>query len=148
MKRVPIGLILSIVVLGCVAAALIGSGAHRRDSKPGPSGPFGQAVLSVDDIAKRPDKYKGQVVARGVVSYVNAKERVAALISESEFAACGNACPDVVLPVRWRGELPAMTDRVLVRGEIERTAEGYLFNAANTEIVERATRKEKGPVTR
>ena len=94
--------------------------------------------MSVDDVATRPDQYKRQIAVRGVVSFVSTKDRVAVLISESEFATCGTSCPNVALPVRWRGELPAITDRVIVQGEIEKTEQGYLFNAENTEIVERA----------
>lgn len=134
MKRVMIGIFLAAVLLGGVAIYLFGPGAGQRASE---REPIGQAVMSVDDVAARPDQYTREIAVRGVVSFVSANDRVAVLISESEFATCGPACPNVVLPVLWQGELPAITDRVIVRGAIEKTDKGYLFNAANAEIVER-----------
>lgn len=136
MKRLMIGVLLAAVALGGAAAFLFFHGEDRRASRQEPLESAERAVLSVDDVAARPEQYKQRIAVRGVVSYVSSKEQVAVLISEAEFATCGTGCPNIVLPVRWRGGLPAITDRVIVRGEIEKTERGYLFNAADTEIVE------------
>lgn len=143
MKRLMIGVLLAVVALGGVAAFLFLPGEDQRASRPEPLESAERAVLSVDDVAARPDEYKQGVAVRGVVSFVSTKEQIAVLISEAEFATCGTACPNVVLPVRWRGELPAITDRVIVRGEIKETERGYLLNAASTEIVEHGKRDDR-----
>lgn len=139
MKRLMIGVLLATVALGGAAVFLFLHGEDQRASQE-PLKSVERAVLSVDDVATRPDHYKQRVAVRGVVSFVSTNDQVAVLISEAEFATCGTACPNVVLPVRWRGELPAIADRVIVQGEIEKTERGYLFNAASTEIVEHGKR--------
>jgi hypothetical protein len=137
MNRLMIGVLLAAVAMGGVAILFFGPRENRRAPKQEPVDTVERAVLSVDDVATRPDQYKRRIAVRGVVSFVSVKDRVAVLISESEFATCGTVCPNVVLPVQWRGELPTVTDHVVVQGEIQKTERGFVFNASHAQIVER-----------
>jgi len=137
MRRFLMAGSLAVVVLGGVGVYVFRPVDPKHSPLQGTPEISEGPVLSVDDVASNPERYKRRIAVRGVVTFVSARERVAVLISEAEFASCGTDCPDVVLPVRWPGELPALTDRVIVRGEIERSDRGLVFDAASAEIVER-----------
>lgn len=79
-------------------------------------------VLSVDDVAATPEKFKGEIVVTGTVVSRDA--------SASRF---GLGCEDarIMLPVQCTGQLPDSGRTVTVRGEIRKAdAEHYLLVAS------------------
>jgi hypothetical protein len=91
-----------------------------------------KAVLGVEEFMREVDNYPGQVRLEGVVSAVAAEERALTLIDVAELERCGVVtCAPLSLPVQWNGEMPAVRDVVLLKGEVSES-EGKLFFLAHS----------------
>jgi len=74
-------------------------------------------ILGVDEFMKNVDRYRGKVSLEGVVSAVAPEKQAISLIDAKEFQACGvTTCAQLILPVQWRGPLPAVRDLVRLEG--------------------------------
>ncbi len=126
----------AILILGLLILAAGGILFFRSQRQAPPSPPAAAAVnedkpVGVNELMKAPDKYSGQIHVTGVVSTVNTERGRFALIDRCEFAECGTTtCAPLSLPVQWRGQMPAVQDLVVLRGEIQ-TAGGKLIFAAS-----------------
>jgi len=97
-----------------------------------------QKVLGVDDFMKNVDRYRGKVSLEGVVSAVAPEQKAISLIDSGEFQACGvTSCAQLVLPVQWRGPLPAVRDLVRVEGQAQEVQVKLMFVAEKLEKVTR-----------
>ncbi len=89
-----------------------------------------QAILGVDDFMKNMDRYQGQVSLEGVVSAITPEQQAISLIDAKEFQACGvTTCARLILPVRWRGPMPAVRDLVRVEGQAQEIKGKLMFVA-------------------
>jgi len=88
------------------------------------------APVQVDDLADNPDKFKGEIVLRAVVSAVNRSDGVFAVIDSREFESCGVlTCAKNSLPVKFNGELPDPRTVVEITGEVVKGEKGLVFDA-------------------
>lgn len=95
-----------------------------------------KAVLAVSALAKNPGHYQGALRVEGVVSKVSPKEKTLALIDTAEYEKCGEVdCAPFYLPVRWGGQMPAVTNQVRVEGEIQKQNGKLVFVARSLEKV-------------
>jgi len=110
-----------------------GAGGSSAPASPG-SGPSASGrALGVEEFMRSVDSHQGEVVVEGVVSAVSTSERRVALIDTGEFEHCGVVtCAEYTLPVRWSGELPAVEDRVRVRGSVGDEGGKLVFVAVET----------------
>ncbi|NIA14518.1 MAG: hypothetical protein GWP08_10595 [Nitrospiraceae bacterium] len=96
------------------------------------------AVLSeavhVDDLAKDPGRFAGNIVLEGVVAGVSQSDGVFGVIDSREYAECGELdCTDNLLPVKADGELPSLATLVRVTGRIVQSEKGLVFEASRLE---------------
>lgn len=91
-----------------------------------------KAVLGVEEFMREVDNHPGQVRLEGVVSAVAAEERALTIIDVGELERCGVVtCAPLSLPVQWNGEMPAVRDVVVLKGEVAESG-GKLFFLANS----------------
>lgn len=90
--------------------------------------PASGVPLTVEAVVAEPGKFTEPIVVEGFVNFVSEKEGVAVLASE-DCSACGPKCGIDLLPVRWPGTLPRVSERVRVRGVVQRGQGGYQFAA-------------------
>lgn len=92
-------------------------------------------IPGVDDVAATPEKFKGEILLRGVVAGVNQAEGVFGVIDVREYEACGVVtCAANTLPVRSAGKLPAVKTVVQITGRIVRAEKGLLIEATRVEV--------------
>jgi hypothetical protein len=97
-----------------------------------------QAILGVDNFMKNVDRYRDMVSLEGVVSAVAPDQQAISLIDSGEFQACDvTTCAQLILPVQWRGPMPAVRDLVRLKGQA-REVKGKLMFVADT--LEKVTR--------
>ncbi len=114
---------LTFVVLVVIAGAVAFADQSNKSDAPKP--------LGVDDFMKHVDDHKGEVTIEGVVSAVSASDKRVALIDVTEFERCKVVtCAQYTLPVQWSGELPAIKDKVLVRGNVKTQGGKLVFVGA------------------
>lgn len=95
------------------------------------------AVLGVEEFMREVDNHPGQVRLEGVVSAVAAEEQALTLIDTAELEQCGVVtCAPLSLPVQWSGEMPAVRDVVMLRGEVAESGGKLFFLASSLERVE------------
>ena len=93
-------------------------------------------VVNVDDLAEKPENFKGDIVLRAVVAGVNKSEGVFGAVDSREFESCGVlTCADNTLPVKFAGELPNVKTVVEITGRIVRNKKGLSIEAKRVEVV-------------
>jgi len=76
-------------------------------------------VVEVDEIVRQPSHFKGYIGVIGKVIKVDEPKAFFVL-------GCEDAC--VMMPVRYRGQMPKMKTEIVVYGEIRKTdGGGFLF---------------------
>ncbi len=95
-------------------------------------------VVHVDDLAKRPDDFKGDIVLRGVVAGVKPSKGVFGIIDSREFESCGGVltCAENILPVKFSGALPEPKAVVEITGRMVRGEKGLVIEANRVEAVQ------------
>ncbi|NOZ23999.1 MAG: hypothetical protein GXP25_23220 [Planctomycetes bacterium] len=98
-------------------------------------GPLSQ-VVHVDELAKDPGRFAGDIVLQGVVAGVKKSEGVFGVIDSREFESCGSlTCAENILPVKFAGELPEPKSVVQITGRVVRGEKGLLFEAKGVEVM-------------
>ena len=88
------------------------------------------AVLAVDDLRNKPERFTGEIQVFGVVGGTKDSEHLFGLVDKREVEACGTMdCPEFLLPVRWRGAMPPVGDEVTVAGELQLSPQGLVLEA-------------------
>ena len=83
-------------------------------------------VLSIDEIARHPDRFKGPAEVVGIVTKVDESETFF-------FLGCEDAC--VAVPVRYEGQMPDLGSEVIVSGEIKETEGGrYIIEGQKIKV--------------
>ncbi|UCE74511.1 MAG: hypothetical protein JSV56_02080 [Methanomassiliicoccales archaeon] len=76
-------------------------------------------VVDVDEIVRHPDRFRGPIGVSGRVIKLDQAQASFAL-------GCEDAC--VMVPVRYRGQMPALGSEIVVYGEIKEAEGGrYIF---------------------
>lgn len=92
------------------------------------------AVVQVDDLAEKPEKFKGQITLKAAVARVNKSKGVFSVIDAREFESCGEVdCAKHYLPVRFSGELPKPETIVRITGEVVKSDKGLVFEAKSVD---------------
>ena len=78
-------------------------------------------IVDVDEMVKHPDRFKGFIGVAGKAIKVDE--------SKASFVlGCEDAC--VMMPVKYRGQIPDLRSDIIVYGEIKETQDGkYIFEA-------------------
>ncbi|VAX31227.1 hypothetical protein MNBD_NITROSPIRAE03-1148 [hydrothermal vent metagenome] len=127
-----------IVVMGGIAYAF-----HRTGDRPVnevvavTANPHGLSeVVYVDDLAKKPEDFKGELVLRGAVAGVSKTNGVFAVVDSREFESCGVlTCALNTIPVKFDGELPEPKTIVEITGRVIRGENGLIINAESVKAV-------------
>lgn len=83
-------------------------------------------ILSTDEIAKHPDRFKGSIEVIGIVTKVDEFETLF-------FLGCEDAC--VAVPVKYEGQMPDLGSEVIVSGEIKETEGGrYIIEGQKVNV--------------
>lgn len=140
MKSGTIAVILAgIVVAGGITYSFIHGRSVTADGKPpvaakrdGPA-----AVLQVDDLARNPEDFKGDIILQAVVAGVKKSKGVFGVIDRREFEEEGTLnCPDaIVVPVKFGGSLPDLKTLVEITGRVVRTEKGLIIDARQVKVV-------------
>jgi hypothetical protein len=94
-----------------------------------------QTVVGVDDAFADPQAYSGIIAVKGVVSFVYPSNSSFVIIDVKEYELCGVvtcAINEMLISVPsdlYSGELPEVTDTVLVHGEIVYPDEDFSLSA-------------------
>ncbi|WP_428937757.1 hypothetical protein [Fontivita pretiosa] len=118
-----------------VTVAVLGAGAWYVGTRPAPqpaSRPAARGdALGVHEIMRDADRHRGSVSVVGVVATASADKQLVTLIDAKEFAACNSTgCAELVLPVRWRGAMPAVAKTVHVEGQVQESDGKLVFVAS------------------
>ena len=93
-------------------------------------------VVHVDELAKNPGDFKGEIVLQGVVAGVKKSEGVFGIIDSREFESCGIlTCAENILPIKFDGKAPGLKAVVQVTGQVVRGENGLIVEAKRVEIV-------------
>ncbi|GBE35921.1 hypothetical protein BMS3Bbin07_00057 [bacterium BMS3Bbin07] len=93
-------------------------------------------VVNVDDLANKPEDFKGEFVLRGAVAGVSKTDGVFAVVDSREFESCGVlTCALNTIPVRFNGELPEPKTIVEITGRVIRGENGLIINAESVKAV-------------
>lgn len=124
-----------VVIAGVTCAFVRDGGDADPDEAPARSEPSAVAV-HVDDLADNPEKFRGEIVLRAVVSAVKKSDGVFAVIDSREFESCGVlTCAKNNLPVKFSGELPGPRTVVEITGEVVKGDKGLVFDAKRVDRV-------------
>ncbi|MFV1994425.1 MAG: hypothetical protein ACC661_03220 [Verrucomicrobiales bacterium] len=92
-------------------------------------------IVHVDDLAKNPEDFKGEIVLRAVVVGVKESEEVFGVIDSREFESCGVlTCAKNTLPVKFSGDLPEPKTVVQVTGRMIQGEKGLIIEAKRVEV--------------
>ncbi len=115
-------------VIVSIALVLLGAGwgAHLLSSKS-PGNPGAQTtankpkVVEVDEVVSSPEKFDGVIGVEGTVTKVDEPNSAFTL-------GCEDAC--IVMPVKFKGQLPKEGTNVIAFGEVKKTEQDkYVFVA-------------------
>jgi hypothetical protein len=83
-------------------------------------------VVDVDEIVKHPDQFKGTIEVVGKVIEVDESKTFFAL-------GCEDAC--VMIPVKYKGQMPELESYIIVSGEIKESEGGrYIFEGQEVKV--------------
>ena len=104
-----------------------------QDSTPKLKTPIGVAAFMRTADPSAP----GPHLVQGVVSAVSAEEGTIALTDAPEGDPscddCATSCAPLQLPVRWRGPMPSIDEKVRVEGNVEKVGDKLIFVADRVE---------------
>ena len=93
-------------------------------------------IVQVDDLARNPGEFKGEIVLRAVVVGVRKSKGVFGVIDSREFESCGTlSCAKSILPVKFSGRLPEPKAVVVITGQMVRGEKGLIIQAKRVEVV-------------
>jgi hypothetical protein len=93
-----------------------------------------KAILGVDEFMKNVDRHRGKVNLEGVVGTIVPGEQEITLMDRGKFLVC--SCVQVILlPVTWRGPMPAMGDLIRIEGQAQEVKGKIMFVADKLEKV-------------
>ena len=93
--------------------------------------------LGVDELMKNIDSIHGTVRVRGVISSILPQKRMLTLIDIEEYERCKVlTCAPLTLPVKWSGPMPAVSELVEVKGEVQEAKGKLVFAATQISSVE------------
>lgn len=138
MKGGQVALILAgIVSFGGIGYAFFRDGASSAvPQAAAESQPSSTKVAHVDELAGKPEEFKGEIQLRAVVAAVKESEGVMSVIDSREFESCGVlTCAENYLPVKFSGKLPQPKTVVEMTGRIVKTDKGLVFEAKHVDAV-------------
>lgn len=95
----------------------------------------GEAV-HVDDLAAKPEGYKGEIVLKAAVARVSKSKDVFAAIDYREFKKCHELdCAKHYLPVKFSGDIPKPETLVQMTGQVVKGEKGLVFEAKKLEVI-------------
>ena len=136
------GTVILVVAGVVVVAGVLYSFIRMKDAPVGTepalaarSGPASKFV-HVDDLARSPGGFTGEIVLRAAVVGVNRSEGVFGVIDSREFESCGSlSCAENTLPVKFGGKLPPPRAVVEITGRVVRDERGLVIDARLVEAV-------------
>jgi len=119
---------LSLIFFGLLLSSIIVAEIKGEEPK--------KDTLTVEELAKNPLVYKGEIEIVGVVSKVYPKDSAFRIVSLKEFKECGIICEDAPsIPVIYKGKLPKIKYEVWIKGVIEKVKKkGFLLKAKEVKI--------------
>lgn len=128
-----------VVAAGIAYAFMIdgGSAAYAGDGPTAKADAAPAKVVHVDDLADKPESYKGEIVLKGVVARVSKSKGVFAAIDYREFKKCHELdCAKHYLPVKYDGEIPKPESLIEMRGQVMKGEKGLVFEAQKLEVTQ------------
>lgn len=86
--------------------------------------------LGVRQLMQNVSKHTGNTQVEGVVAQVSPEHQLVGLIDRQEFEECNSVtCAKLILPVRWKGEMPEIKDHLLIEGLVGEEQGRMMFMA-------------------
>jgi len=125
-----------LVVLAGIAYAFVRDHGDSDAERAPAESETSAVAVHVDDLGDNPEKFKGEIVLRAVVSAVKKSEGVFAVIDSREYESCGVlTCAKHTLPVTFSGELPDPRTLVEITGEVVHNDNGLVFAAKRVDRI-------------
>ncbi len=126
----PVSLVyLSVIIVTFLPVCSIGQSLQAAEASAPPI-----VILGVDEFIKDVDRYGGKVSLEGVVGNVAPRQQEITLMDRGKLGVC--ACVQVnLLPVQWRGPMPAMGDLIRIEGQAQEVEGKLMFMAVKLEKI-------------
>lgn len=140
MKSGTIAVVLAgfVVVAGTAYAFMIdgGTAANAGDGPAAKAEAAPAKVVQVDDLADKPESYKGEIVLKAAVARVGKTKGVFAAIDYREFKKCRELdCAKHYLPVKFDGDIPKPETLVQLEGQVVKGEKGLVFEAKKLKVI-------------
>ncbi|GIW86397.1 MAG: hypothetical protein KatS3mg108_0721 [Isosphaeraceae bacterium] len=126
------------VVVAGIAYAFVTDGGMPAYAGDGPAAKADAApakVVHVDELADKPERYKGEIVLMAAVARVNRARGVFSAIDYREFVQCHELdCAKHYLPVKFDGPLPKPETLIRMTGKVVKTEKGLVFEAKRLDV--------------
>lgn len=94
------------------------------------------SALNINDLGADPGAYSGTLTVVGVTAAFTQQDRTLFGVMDKKELQCKTPnCNKMILPVRFRGPLPALGDEVLLSGSLTKETAGYFFVAEQVEVL-------------
>ena len=78
-------------------------------------------IVSIDEVIRHPEKFNYPIAVVGIVTEIDKLKSIF-------YLGCEDVC--IVLPVKYKGEMPEVGSNVTIRGEVKKAeGEKYIFKA-------------------
>jgi len=124
-KKIIIGIIgIALILVAVIIFFVINPAENPNLQKKGNN--LDIKIVSVEDVVHAPNQYKNFLGVEGIVIGVDESKNIFLL-------GCGDAC--IVMPVRYRGQMPEMKSKIIAYGEIRKSENGkYIFEAQEVKV--------------
>ena len=93
-------------------------------------------ALSVNEVASDPAAFTGTITVTGVTyGFARQDPSLFGIMDVKELQCQSPNCNKLILPVKYRGTLPAVGDEVRLTGSFVNAAGGYLFAAEEVKVL-------------
>ncbi len=98
--------------------------------------PAAATALNVNEVGSDPGAFVGTITLAGVTAGLAPNDKTLFGIMDLKELQCNSAnCNKIILPVRYKGELPSLGDEVRVTGTFVPAGKGYFFASEQVEVV-------------
>lgn len=92
--------------------------------------------LNVNDLAADPAAFTGTLVVTGIAAgFAPQDPTLFGIMDKKELQCQTPNCNKLLIPVRYRGKLPAMGDEVVLSGSFVQESGGYLLAAEELKVL-------------
>ncbi|HKL49134.1 MAG TPA: hypothetical protein VJ882_05715 [Desulfuromonadales bacterium] len=93
-------------------------------------------VLQVNDIASDPAAFSGSLTMVGIAyGYSRNDDTIVGVMDKKELQCTTPNCEKLLIPVKIKGDRPAIGEEIKITGSFTREPQGYLFHAEKIKVL-------------